>query len=33
LQTQLNTLVSGNASEAIESFNEIISFLDGIKDT
>lgn len=32
LQTQLNTLVSGNASDAINSFNEIIAFLDGIKD-
>ena len=33
LQAQINTLVSGNASSAIESFNEIIAFLDGIKDT
>ena len=33
LQTQLNTLVSGNANDAINSFNEIIAFLDGIKDT
>ena len=33
LQAQLNTLVSGNASSAIESFNEIIAFLDGVKDT
>jgi hypothetical protein len=33
LQTQFNTLVSGNASDAINSFNEIISFLDGVKDT
>lgn len=32
LQTQLNTLVSGNANDAINSFNEIIAFLDGIKD-
>jgi hypothetical protein len=33
LQTQINTLVSGNASDAINSFNEIIAFLDGVKDT
>ena len=33
LQTQLNTLVSGNASTAIESFNEIIAFLNGIEDS
>ena len=33
LQTQLDTLVEGNASAAIESFNEIIAFLDGIQDT
>lgn len=33
LQTQLNTLVSGNTSTAIESFNEIIAFLDGIEDS
>lgn len=33
LQTQINTLVSGNASTAIESFNEIIAFLEGIKDS
>ena len=32
LQSQLNTLVSGDASTAIESFNEIIAFLDGIKE-
>lgn len=32
LQGQLNTLVSGNASDAINSFNEIIAFLDGVKD-
>ena len=32
LQSQLNTLVSGNASTAIESFNEVISFLSGVKD-
>ena len=33
LQSQLNTLVSGNVNDAINSFNEIIAFLDGIKDT
>lgn len=33
LQTQINTLVSGDASTAIESFNEIIAFLDGLEDT
>jgi hypothetical protein len=33
LQTQINTLVSGNASDAIESFNEIIAFLSGIEDS
>lgn len=33
LQTQLNTLVSGNASDAINSFNEIIAFLNGVKDS
>jgi hypothetical protein len=33
LQSQLNTLVNGNASSAIESFNEIIAFLNGITDT
>ena len=33
LQTQINTLVSGNANDAINSFNEIIAFLDGVKDT
>lgn len=32
LQTQLDTLVSDNASDAINSFNEIIAFLDTIKD-
>ena len=29
LETALNTLVGGNASNAIESFNEIIAFLEG----
>lgn len=33
LQTQLDTLVEGNASAAIESFNEIIAFLNGIEDS
>lgn len=33
LETRLNTLVSGDASTAIESFNEIMAFLDGIKDS
>ena len=33
LQTQINTLVSGNANDAINSFNEIIAFLDGVQDT
>lgn len=33
LTAQINTLVSGDASIAIESFNEIMAFLDGIKDT
>lgn len=32
LQTQLNTLVGGNASPAVESFNEIVAFLEGIED-
>ena len=33
LQSQINTLVSGDASSAIESFNEITAFLDGVNDT
>lgn len=33
LTTQLNTIVGGNASVAIENFNEIISFLNGIEDS
>ena len=32
LQTSLNTLMSGDVSRAIESFNEVIAFLDGIRD-
>lgn len=33
LQSQINALVGDNASTAIESFNEVIAFLDGIQDT
>lgn len=33
LTTQINTLVSSDASVAIENFNEIISFLNGIEDS
>lgn len=33
LQNQIDTLTSNNASAAIESFNEIIAFLDGISDS
>lgn len=33
LQTQLDALTSGNTSSAIESFNEIIAFLEGVQDT
>ena len=33
LQTQLNTLIGANASEAIESFNEVITFLDSVRDS
>lgn len=33
LETTLNTLVSGDASQAIESFNEIIAFLENVNDT
>ena len=33
LQGQIDTLVSGDAATAIESFNEIIAFLDGVEDT
>lgn len=32
LQQQVNTLVSGDASSAIESFNEIIAFLANVED-
>lgn len=31
-ETVINTLLGANASQAIESFNEIIAFLDGIRD-
>ena len=33
LQSQFDTLVSGDASVAIESFNEIMAFLNGVQDT
>lgn len=33
LQSQINTLINGDVSTAIETFNEIIVFLSGIKDT
>lgn len=33
LQSQLDTLTSGDTSSAIESFNEIIAFLKGVQDT
>jgi len=33
LQSQFDTLVSGDASTAIESFNEIVAFLNGVQDT
>lgn len=33
LQQSLNTLLNGNPNDAINSFNEIIAFLDGVKDT
>lgn len=33
LETTLKTLVSGNASNAIESFNEIVAFLNSVSDT
>lgn len=32
LQTTLNTLMSGDASDAIESFNEVIDFLNEVTD-
>jgi hypothetical protein len=33
IQSEIDTLVSGDASKAIESFNEIIAFLEGIEDS
>ena len=33
LRDDFDTLVSGDASTAIESFNEIIAFLEGVQDT
>lgn len=33
LQHSLNTLLNSNPNDAINSFNEIIAFLDGVKDT
>lgn len=33
LQSQIDTLTGGNASSAIESFNEIVAFLEGLEDT
>lgn len=32
LQERINTLVGANASEAIDSFNQVIKFLGGVKD-
>lgn len=33
LRTDLDTLVSGDTTTAIKTFNEVIAFLDGIQDT
>lgn len=33
LETRLNTLVSGDTSTAIESFNEVVAFLENLTDT
>ncbi len=33
LQERINTLVSANTSEAIESFNEVITFLGSVRDS
>jgi hypothetical protein len=33
LQSQLNTLVNGDATSAIDTFNEVIAFLSSIEDT
>lgn len=32
IQSSIDTLMSGNVSEAIDNFNEIIAFLNGVKD-
>lgn len=32
MDSSVDTLVNGNVTEAIESFNEVINFLSGIKD-
>lgn len=33
LQSQLNTLIDGDATSAIDTFNEIIAFLSSVEDT
>lgn len=33
LRKDFDTLVSGNTADAIESFNEVVAFLEGLKDT
>ena len=33
LRTDLDTLVSGDTTTAIKTFNEVIAFLDGIEDS
>ncbi len=33
IEQSLDALVGGNASDAIESFNEIVAFLEGVKDS
>ena len=33
LQSQIDTLVGGNATGAIDSFNEIVAFLDGVSNS
>ena len=33
LQSQLNTLINGDATSAIDTFNEIIAFLSSVEDT
>ena len=32
LEQTINTLMDGNVSDAIDNFNEVINFLDGVKD-